>query len=483
MSTLTMESLKAGSVSEKVLARAHFAVTAELGPPKSADASLIASKAKLLAGNIDAANITDNQTAIVRMSSIAAGLLALREGIEPIIQITCRDRNRIAIQSDVLGASALGIRNILCLTGDHQKFGNHPTSKNVFDMDSIQLIGMLACMRDQKRFACGDEIRNSKKAPIVEPRILIGGAENPFGDPLEFRAIRVAKKVDAGVDFIQTQCIYDMERFEEFMRQVRARGLHEKVKILAGVTPLKSVGMAKYMRDSVAGLSVPDSIIQRLEKAADKAARGHPDLHRADPAAARDPGRGGRPHHGHRMGREGGRDREGRGPAAPAHGGVRSDMKGISIGKLDPRFAGEIASAPGGKNIRKCYACGTCTAGCPVFQVDADYNPRKLIRMILLGMRKEVLSSKAIWLCARCYACTANCPQAVDFSDIMMVLRDMAVAEGPLPWTRWRRSTPSAPRRTSCGGTASTSSSGSGETTVEDVRARMERALALAGKA
>jgi len=274
MSTLTLENLKAGSRLEKVLARGEFALTAELGPPKSADGSLIAAKAKILAGNVDAANITDNQTAIVRMSSIAAGLLALHEGIEPIIQITCRDRNRIAIQSDVLGAYALGVRNILCLTGDHQKFGNHPTAKNVFDMDSIQLIGMLACMRDQKRFACGDEIRNSKKAPVVEPRILIGGAENPFGDPLEFRAIRVAKKVEAGVDFIQTQCIYDMERFEEFMRRVRDRGLHEKVKILAGVTPLKSVAMAKYMRDSVAGLSVPASIIDRLEKAADKPAEG-----------------------------------------------------------------------------------------------------------------------------------------------------------------------------------------------------------------
>jgi len=274
MSMLTLENLKAGSRLEKVLARGEFALTAELGPPKSADASLIAAKAKILAGSIDAANITDNQTAIVRMSSIAAGLLAMQEGIEPIIQITCRDRNRIAIQSDVLGAYALGVRNILCLTGDHQKFGNHPTAKNVFDMDSVQLIGMLACMRDQKKFACGDEIRNSKKAPVVEPRILIGGAENPFGDPLEFRAIRVAKKVAAGVDFIQTQCIYDMERFEEFMRRVRDRGLHEKVKILAGVTPLKSVGMAKYMRDSVAGLSVPDSIIDRLEKAADKPAEG-----------------------------------------------------------------------------------------------------------------------------------------------------------------------------------------------------------------
>jgi methylenetetrahydrofolate reductase (NADPH) len=274
MSTLTLESLKAGSRLERILARGQFAVTAELGPPKSADVSVISTKAGYLAGNIDAANITDNQTAIVRMSSIAAGLLATKAGIEPIIQITCRDRNRIAIQSDVLGAYALGVRNILCLTGDHQKFGNHPTSKNVFDMDSIQLIAMLAGMRDGKKFVCGEEIRNSKKAPVVEPRILIGGAENPFGDPLEFRAIRLAKKVAAGMDFVQTQCIYDMERFEEFMRQVRNRGLHEKVKILAGVTPLKSVGMAKYMRDSVAGLSVPDWYIERLEKAADKAAEG-----------------------------------------------------------------------------------------------------------------------------------------------------------------------------------------------------------------
>jgi methylenetetrahydrofolate reductase (NADPH) len=191
-----------------------------------------------------------------------------------VIQITCRDRNRIAIQSDVLGAYALGIRNILCLTGDHQKFGNHPTAKNVYDLDSIQLIAMLAAMRDQKKFACGEEIRNSKKAPVVEPRILIGGAENPFGDPLEFRDIRLAKKVAAGVDFIQTQCVYDMDRFEEFMRRVRNRGLHHQVKILAGLTPLKSMGMARHMRDNVAGLTVPDYWFERLEKAADKPAEG-----------------------------------------------------------------------------------------------------------------------------------------------------------------------------------------------------------------
>ncbi len=265
---------KAGSNLEKIFQAGHFAVTAELGPPKSSDVEVIKKKAGYLKGCVDAANITDNQTAIVRMSSIAAGLLALQEGVEPVIQITCRDRNRIAIQSDVLGAYSLGLKNILCLTGDHQKFGNHATCKNVFDMDSIQLIQTLKIMRDDKKFLCGDEIKNSKKAPIVEPRVYIGAAANPFGDPFEFRVIRLAKKINAGVDFIQTQCIYDMDRFEEWMKQVRDRGLHEKVKIMAGITPLKSVGMARYMRDNVAGLSVPDYYIDRMSKAEDKAAEG-----------------------------------------------------------------------------------------------------------------------------------------------------------------------------------------------------------------
>jgi len=274
MNTQLQTELKADSKLERILAAGHFAVTAELGPPKSADIEVIKTKAGHLTGKVDAVNITDNQTAIVRMSSIAAGALAMQMGLEPVIQITCRDRNRIAIQSDVLGAAALGLRNILCLTGDHQCFGNHGTTKNVYDMDSIQLINVLKCMRDDKKFACGDEIRNGKKEPIVEPRIYIGAAANPFGDPFEFRVIRLAKKVNAGVDFVQTQCIYDMERFEEWMRQVRERGLHEKVRILAGVTPLKSAGMARYMRDSVAGLSVPDYYIERMEKAEDKAAEG-----------------------------------------------------------------------------------------------------------------------------------------------------------------------------------------------------------------
>ena len=266
--------LKSGSRLERILAAGKFAVTGELGPPKSADVEIIQKKAGYLKGIVDAVNITDNQTAIVRMSSIAAGLLAMREGLEPVIQITCRDRNRLAIQADVLGAHALGLRNILCLSGDHQRFGNHPTAKNVYDLDSIQLLAMLKQMRDEQKFACGDDIRNTKKQPVVEPRPFIGAAANPFGDPFAFRVTRLAKKVKAGADFIQTQCIYDMERFKKWMEGVRDRGLHEQTCILAGITPLKSVRMAEYMRDNVAGLSVPGHLIERLKGAEDAKEEG-----------------------------------------------------------------------------------------------------------------------------------------------------------------------------------------------------------------
>ncbi|MHC4416976.1 MAG: methylenetetrahydrofolate reductase [Planctomycetota bacterium] len=271
---MTATEVKSGSNLEQVLACGEFAVTAELGPPKSTDSDLIKKKAEMLTGCVDAVNITDNQTAIVRVSSIATGKMILDMGLEPIIQMTCRDRNRLAIQSDILGAYLLGISNILCLTGDHQCFGNHPTAKHVFDLDSVQLIQVVKNMRDKKVFACGEEIKNSKKAEIKEPRMFIGAAANPFADPFEFRVIRLEKKVNAGVDFIQTQCIYDMEHFGEWMDQVRSLGLHKKCKILAGVTPLKSAGMARYMRDKVAGVSVPDYYVERMAGADDPKAEG-----------------------------------------------------------------------------------------------------------------------------------------------------------------------------------------------------------------
>ncbi len=265
---------KSGSRLERILRAGHFAVTAELGPPQNADPEVIRKKAQLLKGVCDAANLTDNQTAIVRMSSIGAGAIAIQEGLEPVIQMTCRDRNRLAMQSDILGAHALGLRNLLCLTGDHQSFGNHPTAKNVHDLDSMGLISMVRGLRDQQCFQCGDEIKGAA------PRFFIGAAENPFGDPFEWRPHRLAKKVKAGADFIQTQLIYNMERFADFMERVRKLGVHEQVYILAGIGPIKSPGMAKYMRNEVPGMDVPSGLIDRMEAVAagidkeDKKARG-----------------------------------------------------------------------------------------------------------------------------------------------------------------------------------------------------------------
>jgi 5,10-methylenetetrahydrofolate reductase len=250
-----------GSNLERVLRAGHFAVTAELGPPQSADGEEIRHKATLLQGNCDAVNITDNQTAIVRMSSIAAGAIVVQEGLEPIVQMTCRDRNRLAIQSDLLGAYALGMRNLLCLTGDHQNFGNHPTSRNVFDIDSLQLLQMVTAMRDDCVFQCGDAFKGQ------EPRFFIGAAAAPFADPIDFRPYRLAKKVKAGANFIQTQLVYDIEAFEEYMERVREMGLHEQLYILAGVGPLKSPGMARYMKNSVPGILVKDEYIERMKAA------------------------------------------------------------------------------------------------------------------------------------------------------------------------------------------------------------------------
>jgi 5,10-methylenetetrahydrofolate reductase len=250
-----------GSNLERVLRAGHFAVTGELGPPQNADGEVIRKKAALLKGFVDAVNITDNQTAIVRMSSIGAGTIVVQEGLEPVIQMTCRDRNRLAMQSDLLGAYALGMRNVLCLTGDHQTFGNHPNSKNVFDMDSTQLVQTLTNMRDEKVFQNGEAF----KGP--EPRFFVGAAESPFAHPIEFRPLRLAKKVKAGANFIQTQLVYDIEAFKAFMEKVRALGIHKNTYILAGVGPLKSPGMAKYMIENVPGILIPGEMVKRMNAA------------------------------------------------------------------------------------------------------------------------------------------------------------------------------------------------------------------------
>ena len=252
--------LKSGSNLEKILRAGHFAFTGELGPPRGSDAKEVIEKAKHLKGMVDAVNITDNQTAMVRMSSWAASLLIMQEGLEPNYQMVCRDRNRLAMQSDILGAYAHGIKNMLCLSGDHQKFGDHPNAKGVFDIDSIQLIGMVKKMRDESKFQGGADLE-------VAPKMFIGAAANPFADPFEWRVHRLAKKINAGVDFIQTQCIYNMEKFRAFIKQANDMGLTEKVYILAGVTPMKSVGMAKYMKSKVPGMDVPDEVIKRLQGA------------------------------------------------------------------------------------------------------------------------------------------------------------------------------------------------------------------------
>ena len=259
--------MKSGSNLERVLTEGHFAVTSEIGPPKGTSVDFVRKTADHLKGCCDAMNVTDNQTAIVRMSSLAACALLRQMGIDAVMQMVTRDRNRLAMQSDVLGAVALGIRNLLCLSGDHQKFGNHPTAKNVHDIDSIQFAQMVKRMRDEGLFMSGDKI--SGEVPIF-----IGCAANPFADPFEFRVLRLAKKVNAGADFIQTQAVFHMPRFTQWMEMVCHQGLHERVHILAGVIPMKSLGMARYMKKNVAGLMIPDELITRMEAAKDAKEEG-----------------------------------------------------------------------------------------------------------------------------------------------------------------------------------------------------------------
>lgn len=252
--------LKSGSALERTYASGQFVCTGEVGPPKESSFHHVDLFGEAMKGRVDAINLTDCQTAVTRLSSWAAAVRLIQMGLEPNLQMVCRDRNRLAIQSDLLGAYALGVRNVLCLSGDHQSFGNHPGCKGVYDVDSIQLIGILKKLRDEGCFECGEECKNN-------PRFFIGCVENPFGDPFEFRAVRLEKKIEAGADFVQTQCILDMERFELFMERVRERGLHKRIYISPGLMPVKSPKMARYMQHGVPGMLVSEEFCQRLEKA------------------------------------------------------------------------------------------------------------------------------------------------------------------------------------------------------------------------
>ena len=251
---------------KKVLDRGDFAVTAECGPPKGADPDVVKSKGQILNGYVDSINVTDNQTAVVRLCSLAACALLKAEGLDPVFQVVTRDRNRIALQSDVLGASALGIRNILCLTGDHQSFGNQPQAKGVFDIDSIQLIQTVRQMRDAAQIMGGEAL-------TMAPHLFIGAVENPFADPFKYRVARLATKVDAGAEFIQTQCIFNLNRFRKWIELAKDEGLDNKVYILGGITPLKSARMAEYMAKQVAGMEVPEEIIRRMKSVPSKQQR------------------------------------------------------------------------------------------------------------------------------------------------------------------------------------------------------------------
>ncbi|MFC1533883.1 methylenetetrahydrofolate reductase [Thermodesulfobacteriota bacterium] len=252
-----MTETKTPSKLEKILASGNLAVTSECGPPRGSDSGAITKKAEMIRDYVDAINITDNQTSVTRLCSLASCIHLKMMGIEPTLQMVTRDRNRIALQSDILGAASFDIHNILCLSGDHQQFGDCPTGQNVFDLDSMQLIQTVRLMRDEGKFLGGDEINRP-------PQLFVGAAANPFADPFEIRVPRLAKKIAAGVEFIQTQCIYNLDKFETWMKQVRDRGLHEKVYILAGVTPFKSAGMAKYMKNRVPGMDVPDDVVKRM---------------------------------------------------------------------------------------------------------------------------------------------------------------------------------------------------------------------------
>ncbi|WP_414711182.1 methylenetetrahydrofolate reductase [Pseudonocardia sp.] len=235
----------------------RFVVTAEIGPPRGADPDAIERKAELLLGWVDAANVTDNQGAHVRLSSLGGSLLAMRAGLEPVMQLTCRDRNRIGLQSDLLSAGALGIPNVLLLTGDHPRFGDHPDAKPVFDLDGVQLTWLARTLRDNGVLMSGQPLS-------VRPNWLIGTVENPFAPPTEFRARRLAKKVAAGAEFVQTQYVFDVEAFERWMARLGELGVTGRCAVLAGVGPIRSLRVLEYLRTGVPGIHIPEHVAGRL---------------------------------------------------------------------------------------------------------------------------------------------------------------------------------------------------------------------------
>ena len=258
---------KSGSRLERVLAAKRFAVTVEVVPPASADPAPLVATARRLKGVADAFNVTDSPRAHVHMAPWAGAAILLHEGLEPVMQVTTRDRNRIALQADVLGASALGIRNVLALSGDDPKSGNEPLAIPVFDLDTEDFIETLRGLRDHGVLHGGDPVES-------RPPLFIGATANPFGGSIEDSFVNLRGKAEAGADFVQTQAIYDLDAFEEWMHLVRKEWLHEKVHILAGIVPLKSVKVARFMNDKVPGVVVPSAVLSRLEKASDPKAEG-----------------------------------------------------------------------------------------------------------------------------------------------------------------------------------------------------------------
>ncbi len=258
--SFTDKPMRAGGRLERVLRSGRFAVTAELAPADTSDPEAIYERAQVLSEVADAINVTDASGAHVHMSSLGASALLVRAGYEPVLQVNCRDRNRIAIQGDLLGAAALGIKNVLCITGDGVHVGDQPDAKPVFDFDSIQLLQTATIMREKGMFL-------SRRKLEVAPRLFLGGASNPFSPPYHIRPLRLAKKVAAGADFIQTQYCFDIPLLEKFMADIREMNLHREVFILVGVGPLRSAKSALWMQENIPGVHIPESIIQRISKA------------------------------------------------------------------------------------------------------------------------------------------------------------------------------------------------------------------------